>query len=85
MFGRKKKENKEIAKASLDLWAFVRAVLVFVEEDPNRVKSFIKNMCEVKGTPTKQDVLDIRTDLAKAIGWASSSLAETEKRLKEFK
>ena len=35
MFGKKKKqEDQEIARSALDLWAFIKAVLVFVEEDP---------------------------------------------------
>ena len=82
MFGKKKKaEEQEIARSALDLWAFIKAVLVFVEEDPNRVKAFLKVMCDVKGTPTRDTISETRDDMKRCIAWVSQSMVVTESKI----
>tara|TARA_R110002126_G_scaffold42101_1_gene121976 strand:- start:2981 stop:3244 length:264 start_codon:yes stop_codon:yes gene_type:complete len=81
MFGKKKKEEeREIAESAVSLWLFVRAVLVFVEEDPNRVRSFLRTMSKKKD-PQKTDVQKAREDMARCIAWASQSLKIVESKL----
>ena len=78
MFGKKKKaEEKEIAKSAIDLWAFIKAVLVFVEEDPNRVKSFLAVMANEK-YPKKEDIQATRADLGRCIAWVNQSITLTK-------
>ena len=78
MFGGKKKaEQKEIARSAIDLWAFIKAVLVFVEEDPNRVKSFLVAMTNKK-QPKKVDIQETREDLGKCIAWVNQSITLTK-------
>ena len=82
MFGKKKAEDeKEIARSAMQLWAFTKAVLVFVEEDPNRVRSFLKVMTDINGQPRKEDIQAVRSDLSKCIAWVSQSMAMTEEKL----
>ena len=82
---KKKEEELEIAQSALHLWGFTKAVLVFVEEDPNRIRSFLKVMTNVKGQPTKEDIQQTRDDMAKCIAWISQSMRLSESKIKEKK
>ena len=73
-FGKKKKEEKTKGE-SLALWTLVQGVLLFVEEDSNRTKSFLRAMCDDKN-PKKETISAVRTDLQRAAAWTSEAINE---------
>ncbi len=82
----KKKDSEalEIAESARTLWTFAQAGIIFLEEDPNRVRSFIRTMYK-KPDPTKEIIKGTRQDLQRTIAWMSQSLIELEKRIKEIR
>ena len=83
MFGSSKKEKEdlqEIAKSASDLYSFTKAVLVFVEEDPNRVKSFLKVMCDQQA-PDKQMIQETRDNIAQCVSWINQCIKEIDAKL----